>query len=155
MKWSLISIAQRRAKICNKAKPLRMSPQAFLDDLVIFWDNVGSYLFYVQCQFGRLLWRLVSVPLCLFIQASPAHFTATAGWRHQVYFDVAVAQRLFLMRTGSELTLWSSCFHASSMHKWSNHISGSHTNMMRVKIRRWATTPQPYCNVIMPYSVLS
>lgn len=46
--------------------------------------------------------------------ASPANFTAAAGWRRQVYFDVSVAQRLFLMRTGREPTLRSSCFHASA-----------------------------------------
>lgn len=52
--------------------------------------------------------------LCLFIPASPAHFTAAAGSGHQGYFDVAAAQRLFLMSSGSEPTLWSPCFFMQS-----------------------------------------
>lgn len=44
-----------RSQSCYKAKSPGVSAQAFLDDLVIFRDNVSSYLFYVGCQFGRLL----------------------------------------------------------------------------------------------------
>lgn len=119
----LISLAEWRAEFCNKAKPLEGDTIGFAWWFShFFWGNIRSYLFYVQCQFGRLLWRHVSVLSCLFIPPSPAHFTATAGWRHQGYFDVSVAQRLFLMRTGREPTLWLSCFHASSKPKWSNRV---------------------------------